>query len=139
MNTNVLTVSESDDMQDAARRLFDAEVTGAPVVDAFGKCVGVLSSSDFVGRDAGRHDLQLLTRSSPNEPYQIECLNDNLVASHMSPLVQTVAAKSSILDAARLMTKEGIHRLVVVDDEQRPVGIVSTLDVTASLVNAIEE
>lgn len=139
MNSHVLTIRDSEDMQDAARRLFDAEVTGAPVVDATGKCVGVLSNSDFVGRDSGRHDLQLLTRTGPNEPYTIECLNDNLVGTHMAPLVQTVAAEATIVAAARIMTCEGIHRLVVVDTEDRPIGIISTLDVAASLVNAVSE
>jgi CBS-domain-containing membrane protein len=139
MNHTVVTVSESDDMQLAAQRIFDAQVTGAPVVNAVGECVGMLSASDFVGRDAGRHELQLLTRRSPNEPYSIECLNDNLVGTHMSPIVQTVSEESAVLDAARIMCREGIHRLVVVDGRKHPVGIVSTLDLVAAMVAAIEE
>jgi CBS-domain-containing membrane protein len=139
MNENVLTVADSDEMQAAAKRIFDAEVTGAPVVNALGECVGVLSASDFVGRDAGQHDLELLTRDSPYEPYNIECLNDNLVATHMSPIVQTIADDALILAAARVMCNEGIHRLVVVDDKHHPVGIISTLDLVAAMVGAIGE
>jgi CBS domain-containing protein len=139
MNTNVLTIAESDEMHKAAQNIFDAEVTGAPVVDALGKCVGVLSATDFVGRDAGRHELQFLSRTNPNQPYQLECMNDNLVCSHMSPLVQTVAEDSTLIDAARIMCIEGIHRLVVVDQQDRPVGILSTLDITAALVHSIDE
>jgi CBS-domain-containing membrane protein len=139
MNDNVLTVSESDEMQAAAKRIFDSEVTGAPVVNALGQCIGVLSASDFVGRDAGRHDLELLTRKNPNEPYRIECLNDNLVSTHMSPFVQTISDDALMLAAARVMCTEGIHRLVVVDKNQHPVGIVSTLDLVAAMVAAIGE
>ena len=139
MNENVLTVADSDEMQSAAKKIFDAEVTGAPVVNAMGECVGVLSASDFVGRDAGQHDLQLLTRTSPHEPYNIECLNDNLVATHMSPIVQTIPQDALIMAAARVMCNEGIHRLVVVDDKHHPVGIVSTLDLVAAMVAAIGE
>jgi CBS-domain-containing membrane protein len=139
MNDNVLTVSDADEMQSAAKRIFDAEVTGAPVVNAQGECVGVLSASDFVGRDAGKHELELLTRNSPYEPFNIECLNDNLVATHMSPIVQTIEKDALILAAARIMCNEGIHRLVVVDENFHPVGIVSTLDLVAAMVAAIGE
>ena len=139
MNDHVMTVSDSDEMQSAAKRIFDSEVTGAPVVNAMGECIGVLSASDFVGRDAGRHELELLTRTNPNEPYRIECLNDNLVGTHMSPLVQTVSDEAPILAAARIMCTEGIHRLIVVDEKKHPVGIISTLDLVAAMVAAIEE
>lgn len=139
MNTDVITVAESDEMHAAAKLIFESEVTGAPVVNAQGQCVGILSASDFVGRDAGGHELQLLTRKHPDEPYSIECLNDNLVSTHMSPLVQTVSDEAPILDAARVMCNERIHRLVVVDETRRPVGIISTLDLIAAVVAAIEE
>ena len=139
MNQNVLTVSDADEMQTAAKRIFDSQVTGAPVVNAMGECVGVLSASDFVGRDAGRHELELLTRTSPNEPYRIECLNDNLVGTHMSPVVQSIREDAMILAAARVMCNEGIHRLIVVNPQNHPVGIVSTLDLVAAMVAAIEE
>jgi predicted transcriptional regulator len=57
----------------------------------------------------------------------------------MSPIVQTISEESLILAAARVMCNEGIHRLVVVDEKKHPVGIVSTLDVVAAMVAAIEE
>jgi len=139
MNEDVLTILESDEMHAAAKKIFDAEVTGAPVVNAVGECVGVLSASDFVGRDAGKHELQILTRTNPSQPYIIECLNDELVSTHMSPLVQTIADDASILAAGRLMCGEGIHRLIVVDERKHPVGILSTLDLVACMVSAIEE
>lgn len=139
MNKEVLTINESDEMTVAAQKIFDAEITGAPVVNAAGRCVGVLSASDFVGRDAGEHSLEMITRTSPDEPYRIENLNDNLVGTHMSPLVQTVSADASMLDAGRLMCHERIHRLIVVDAAERPVGIISTLDLVAAMVGAIEE
>ena len=139
MNDEVLTVADSDEMHTAAKIIFDAQVTGAPVVNGFGECVGMLSASDFVGRDAGRHDLQILTRTNPYEPYRIECLNDNLVGTHMSPVLQTISEDALVLAAARVLCNEGIHRLVVVDEKKHPVGIVSTLDIVAAMVAAIEE
>lgn len=139
MNDRVMTVSESDAMQEAAKQIFDSGVTGAPVVNAMGECVGMLSASDFVGRDAGRHELQILTRSSAEEPYSIDVLNEDLVSTHMSPVVQTISDDALIMAAARIMCNEGIHRLVVVDDRRHPVGIISTLDLVAAMVAAVGE
>lgn len=139
MNRDLVTVADTDGMKAAAKRICDADVTGAPVINSTGECVGILTASDFVERDAGHHDLQLLTRTNPHEPYGLQCLDDNLVSTHMSPLVQTISEDALILAAARVMCEEGIHRLVVVDDGKRPVGIATTLDLVASIVAAIEE
>lgn len=48
MRRNVMHVPEDTEMCDAARTLSLAHVSGAPVVGAWGQCVGVLSTSDFV-------------------------------------------------------------------------------------------
>jgi CBS-domain-containing membrane protein len=139
MNEHVLTVADAEEMQAAAEKIFATEVTGAPVVNALGECVGMLSASDFVRRDAGRHRLQVLRRTSPSEPYRIESLVDHVVSTQMSPYVRTISQDAMILTAAKIMCDEGIHRLVVINEYNRPVGIISTLDLVASLVAAFEE
>jgi CBS-domain-containing membrane protein len=139
MNSDVITVRSSDTMQEAAARLFDAEVSGAPVTDEVGRCVGVLSASDFLARDADQHPTEILVQDSPDEPYRVEVVNDELVATHMCPLIQTISPEAPVLQAARILCREHIHRLVVVDEHQRPVGLVSSLDVVASMVASIEE
>lgn len=48
MKGPVEVVPETMLLREAARRLSRAQVSGAPVVDAGGRCVGVLSSGDFV-------------------------------------------------------------------------------------------
>ena len=48
MTAPVMTIPEEMSLSEAARLLSGAHVSGAPVVDAEGRCVGVLSSSDFV-------------------------------------------------------------------------------------------
>lgn len=48
MNGEVTTIPRDVRMQAAARWLSQMHVSGAPVVDDQGRCVGVLSSNDFV-------------------------------------------------------------------------------------------
>ena len=57
-------------------------------------------------------------------------------ATAMTPAV-TIAPDKELEHAANLMTKYGVAHLVVVDPvERRPVGVLSTLDLAASLAVA---
>src|SRR5438034_1050515 len=48
MSQTVVTVPQEMSLQAAAHLLSQAHVSGAPVVDDRGRCVGVLSATDFV-------------------------------------------------------------------------------------------
>lgn len=140
MNREVVTIGQQETMEQAAVRLAQFEVTGAPVVDEQGRCVGVLSASDYVGRAAGLHPSDSsLVKDAPHEPLHLERTDDERVEAHMSPVIQTVSPRATILQAARIMCGEHIHRLLVLDDQQRPVGVVSSLDLVAAMIAAIEE
>jgi predicted transcriptional regulator len=57
----------------------------------------------------------------------------------MSALVQTVGPDRPLTEAARLMCHNHIHRLLVLDAQGRPTGVVTALDIVAALINAVEE
>ena len=63
----------------------------------------------------------------------------DLVASYMTPTLETVSVSDSLMNAARLMCRRHIHRLVVLDNQARPVGMMTSLDIVAALVGAVEE
>ena len=139
MRSEVVTVRDVDTMGHAASVLRSFGITGAPVVDANGKCVGVLSGSDFVDREvssAGNSTESTHGKETLDPPETIET---NQVKAYMSPDVHTIKADEGMLAAARLLCDERIHRLVVVDGQHHPVGILSSLDIVACLVVAIEE
>ena len=48
--------------------------------------------------------------------------------------VQTVSPRVRVADAARTMLDERIHHLVVVDNERRPVQILTKIDLVEWLV-----
>jgi CBS domain-containing protein len=48
MPLDVVRLPQDMSVRDAARLLLRAQIAGAPVVDANGRCVGVLSATDFV-------------------------------------------------------------------------------------------
>ena len=51
----------------------------------------------------------------------------------MTPDPVTVKPETSILALARMMVDAHIHRVIVVDKERRPIGIVSSTDLLAAL------
>ena len=137
MRTDVVVVRQSETMEEAARTLAEANITGAPVVDEAGRCVGMLSGTDFVDHRAGSHPTSQLCDDDGS--YSIELLNDQLVSTHMAPVVQSTEPETPLMQAARVVCQEHIHRLVVIDDSKRPVGILSSLDFVAAMVASIEE
>jgi len=139
MNRHVMAVQADESMRRAAERLREHDVTGAPVVDGTGRCVGMLSATDFVYREADSEAAPLYVKHGPCAAYLEELAGEDCVSARMSPLVQTIDAESPVLNAARMMCQEHIHRLVVVDEQQRPVGIVSTLDLVAAMIAVVEE
>jgi CBS domain-containing protein len=48
MSRNVVVISQHMSLKAAAHLLAQAEVSGAPVVDEEGRCVGVLSAADLM-------------------------------------------------------------------------------------------
>ena len=148
MNSPVTTISDVASMADAAQTLADAEITGAPVVDASGRCVGMLSATDFALRQrrlSQQGDLLAFAwdrepaEDEAGRPVSINTMSEDRVSEHMSPAVQTINKTASLINAARVMCREHIHRLIIVDEAEHPVGVVSSLDLVAAMIAAVEE
>ncbi|TWU27473.1 CBS domain-containing protein [Bythopirellula polymerisocia] len=143
MARDVVTVGVDDTMSAAADMLKTYGVTGLPVVDSSGRCVGVLSATDFVGWESEESHTHSPTAHfdatlAQKEVSLPEVSDETLVRAHMSATVQTIREHLSIVEAGRLMCQDHIHRLIVVDRQGRPVGIVSSLDLVSALVHGAE-
>ena len=118
MSRQVIEVAASLTMREAAEAFSQGDVNSAPVVDEQGHCVGMLSAADFIKRERPQ--------------------SSDMISSYMSASLRSVAADDSLLHAARVMLKEHIHHLPVLEDE-RPIGVLSTMDLVAVLINAVNE
>jgi CBS domain-containing protein len=94
---------------DALRFLKDRHFGGAPVVDADGHVVGMISLWDLI--DAS-----------------------GTVGDEMTPHVIALDASATVFQAAKLMLADNIHRVVVLE-QGRLVGMVTTFDLVRALAS----
>ncbi len=143
MACEVVTVTANSTMSEAADVLSERCVTGAPVVDQQGRCIGVLSGTDYVHSRAAELDHIETTgdqaiHTCPSRYQTAEEIHD-LVRRHMTQAVQTVDNNCSLIDAARCMCDKHVHRLIVIDENDTPIGILTSLDLVSAWVGAVEE
>jgi CBS domain-containing protein len=142
MSRNVVVIPQEMSLRAAARLLSRAQVSGAPVVDSDGRCVGVLSTTDFM-RWTERGSRASPSRPAPAEDicseWQVvdyEEIPADRVDLFMTADPVTVGVATPIRELARLMIDAHIHRLIVVDEFCKPVGIVTSTDILAAVVRA---
>jgi CBS domain-containing membrane protein len=142
MSRDVVTIPEKMPLRAAANLLAEARITGAPVVDRYGRCVGVLSATDFLHRATRDEEAVNPACGHPScywADWQTD-LADKLpaedVAEFMTRDPVTATPATAIGTMARMMLDARIHRLIVVDADSRPVGIVSSTDILAAVARA---
>jgi CBS-domain-containing membrane protein len=143
MSRDVITIPRAMSLRAAAHLLSETRVSGAPVVDETGRCVGVLSATDFmhwVGygeRGAARRGCA--DPGCVHSAWQItdvDTLPTDEVGAYMTADPVTVQASTPLSELARAMIDAHIHRIIVVDGHYRPVGVVSSTDILAAVAHA---
>jgi CBS-domain-containing membrane protein len=138
MSRDLILIPRHVSLRTAAHLLSSGHVSGAPVIDDEGCCVGVLSGTDFVRWAEGKTTARVQPRGSGCvcsdwQMVDTDFLPEEEVRTFMTADPVTVPPGLTITELARRMLDAHIHRLVVVDEGRRPVGIVSTTDILAAV------
>jgi CBS-domain-containing membrane protein len=139
MSRDVLVISQHMSLKAAAHLLAQAQVSGAPVVDEEGRCVGVLSAADlihWVDREGQPPKRCLGGETCACCDWQLDGLDDapdDEVSRYMTTNVVATGPETRVGELARWMRDAHIHRIVIVDERRRPVGVVSGMDVLAAV------
>jgi CBS domain-containing protein len=112
----VFTVRSDATVVDAARVMRDNEVGDVVVVDDEGRVSGMVTD----------RDLAIRVVAVPRDPTK------TVVAEICSGDPITIDGMAGVEEAERLMREHLVHRLPVVDDEKRPLGMLSLEDLAAS-------
>jgi acetoin utilization protein AcuB len=114
-----VVVAPGDRLVEAAQVLAAYDIRGLPVVDGTGELVGVVSQTDLVrlwaSTTSGWRDLP--------------------VRDVMTAPAVTIHAAATFEEAAELMTKRGVARLVVIDETSGTVlGLLSDSDLVRAVL-----
>jgi len=139
MSAPVLTVPQETSLREAAYLLSRSSISGAPVVDKEGRCVGVLSATDFVAcveKGGPGQRCEATTFIAPwGEWINVEESADTEIRHYMTVQPVTVAPTTPIGELAQMMVDAHIHRVLVADGD-RPRGIVTSTDILAAVARA---
>jgi CBS domain-containing protein len=120
MTIDPITVPVDASIEEAEELLRRFHISGLPVTDADGRLVGVISQTDLLYLAAPT--VQALIRHRPS---------GIRVGEVMSTPPVTIDTSESVRDAARVMEDGRLHRLVAVDPQGRPIGVLSAMDFVA--------
>lgn len=141
MTVDVVTVSPETPLREVAGRMSERRISGMPVVDHAGRCIGVVSEGDVLVKEIGhpraprpldwllgeRHDPEVLRRRAARTARE---------AMSAPPIV--IGPDRPLRIAADLMVGRRVNRLPVVESE-RLVGIVTRADLVRAYVRLDEE
>ena len=115
MRTDLKTISVDATVEDAVAALVDAGVSALPVIDRFGRAVGVVSARDILRAERARR------------PFQ-----DTPVLEIMNPAPLTVPPDADVRQAAQEMLYGDAQRLFV-EYEGALVGVITQTDIVGAL------
>ncbi|WP_309733048.1 CBS domain-containing protein [Chamaesiphon sp. OTE_75_metabat_556] len=144
MNRELLTVMPSTPISEAVKLLVDRHIGGLPVIDDAGKLVGIISESDLMWREQGVEQPPYMLFLGGVIYFQNPLTYDRdlhkalgqTVGEVMTPHAISIAADTTLPEAAKIMHDKKLRRLPVVDDRQHPIGIITEGDIVRAIANA---
>lgn len=141
MSTDVVSISSTAPLLNAIDLMDEKGVTALPVVDQDGRCIGMISKTDVISS----------ARATASMLEELDRVGEAVSSQFVRRLIDNSILRQSVHDAMRFklkcvdqetpIAKAGskmlwarFHHLPVVDEDQRLVGIVSTLDLLAAFV-----
>lgn len=144
MTSDVKTIPADATLQQAAELLAHHQISGAPVVDAAGAVVGMLSESDLLSEARKRAALPSIAAFGLFRPV-VDALQriyhdgaSLLVEEVMTRKVETVAPETSLHEIGEILARRRINRLPVVDSDGKLLGIVTREDLLKSIFHLDE-
>jgi CBS domain-containing protein len=144
MRKDVVTVNYATPLSDVERILGDHRISGAPVTDASGHIIGVISLKDLIERYAESPEAHPRRGSGFFHLSSEDMLDDDFNAFEvpeeaeetardiMTGEIYSVGLSAGLREIAGEMVKHKVHRVLVQEDGQY-VGLISAMEILDSL------
>jgi CBS domain-containing protein len=126
MRTSLKTIAADATITDAVAALTDAKINALPVIDRYGRAVGVCSTRDVLQAES-----RCRTAVERNQLFE-----QGLVLEIMTAWPTTVKPYMELREVAREMLRCGVPRFFV-ELEGALVGVVSQTDIVAAVASAL--
>lgn len=144
MTRDVKTIPAEATLREAAELLSLYHISGAPVVDAAGNVVGILSESDLLSEARKRAALPSIAAFGLFRPV-VDALqriyHDGatlLVEEVMTRKVENIGPETSLHEIGDILARRRINRLPVVDDDGKLLGIITREDLLKAIFHLDE-
>jgi len=141
MTTEVASVRPETPLRDAARMLLEMRISGLPVVDSNDRLAGIVTEADFlcamgIPCHHPAHNLwQSLESMFRHQAVRSE--NPDKVADIMVTQIITLQADNTLHDVIEAMKHHHIKRVIITNDRQQLVGIVTRSNLVRVLLQQI--
>ena len=122
MRPNLKTISSDATVGDAVAVLAETQLSALPVVDRYGRAVGVVSTREILRAEHAMVSARARDR----------LFDETLVLEIMVPWPVTVAPDTDVQDAARQMLYLEVQRLFV-EERGALVGVISQTDIVGAV------
>lgn len=143
MATDVVAIDPSDSLRDAMASMTENHVTGLPVLDRKGRCVGLISATDILNYEQDHSEetegvnADMARYYNPESQrwesirvtsFALEEFADVPVRNLMTRELVSVGPETPVTDVADKIVELDIHRALVLDEDGRLLGIISAID-----------
>ena len=129
MTRPVVVVPEQTTFSELANLLRRHRISGLPVVDDYGRLLGMVSERDLLGRLIHAEMRRVFADQAPPAASRWESrATGETAAGLMSRPAISTTPEASVDDALELMRRRAVRRLAVIDEDQHVVGIVTRTD-----------
>ncbi|MGB3757938.1 MAG: CBS domain-containing protein [Rivularia sp. (in: cyanobacteria)] len=144
MTREPITVKAETPLREAIKILAEKRISGLPVVDDAGNLIGIISETDLMWQQAGVtppayfmiFDSVIYLKNPLEYERELHKALGQTVGEVMSEKPVTISPDKPLREAAKIMRDRKIHRLPVVDDSEKIIGMLSLSDIIRDMAQS---
>ena len=144
MTKKVISVDTAITIRQLSRILLKNNITGAPVIGSDGKLIGMVTDADIITEDIEPvfpiYFDPLIASFAYMENFDkykkdVKEYLETKVEAIMTRKVKTVKKETPVSDAVKILVRDRVNRIPVVDENNKVVGIIARADILRSMLS----